>query len=452
MLRGASPFHHSGLVRSAPPNFKSSVKPPVAPKPVFEHKPNSDLRHIADGRTSCSSKLAPLPPPRVRKVGGLSKLHHDGQSVAPVSSHVLPPVDPNILPVANILVDPYHQKSTNSARVSSLPPIQKSSSNVHHSENSCQGLDFCSSLCMTSVAASIVPSINMYPSKPQSGSAKNALLIEKVRGTSVSLLESQKNSAIEGTTRASSMPHNSTNPSQITINSRCIISVNNPNNNANKNNNIYLDDYSPSSVNDSGTFSSVSQTTNSVYNASLYSSPPSSTMQASSRDSSPYPSTAVPSATGPSSVIISSNIDSIDTYKKDSKLIRIIGVDAPKDYLCPPGSNDISDRETNCICECQESRLSEQNANKEPEVTDGDVQKKFKIGKKSLGDDEVDKVLRPEVASLTTSGSGPSLSAPCSPAKPLLRKTEAVDLEEYDYCEYFLFHSFTSLILYIHVF
>lgn len=432
VLRGASPFHHSGLVRSAPPNFKSSVKPPVAPKPVFDHKPISDLRHIADGRTSCGSKLAPLPPPRVRKVGQ-PKLHHDGQSAAPVSSHVLPPVDPSILPVANILVDPYHQKSTNSARVSSLPPIQKSSSSVNHSENSCHGSDFCSSLCMTSVATAIVPSINKYPSKPQSGSAKNALLIEKVRGTSASLLESQKNSAHEGTTRASSMPHNSANPSQITINSRCIISVNNPNNNANKNNNIYLDDYSPSSVNDSGTLSSASQTTNSVYNASLYSSPPFSTMQAASKDSSPYPSSAVPSATGPSSVIISSNTNSIDMYKKDSKVVRIIGVDAPKDYLCPPGSNEISDRETNCICDCQESRLPEQNANKEHELIDGDVLKSLKIGKKSIGDDEVDKVLRPEVASLTASGSGPSLSAPCSPAKPLLRKTEAVDLEEYDY-------------------
>ncbi|XP_042238771.1 uncharacterized protein LOC121877225 isoform X2 [Homarus americanus] len=438
VLRGASPFHHSGLTRSAPPNFNSSVKPPVAPKPVFDHKSNSDSRHLSDGRSSCGSKLAPLPPPRARKVGALPKLLHEGQSVMPsVLTHVLPPVGPDVLPVAGFLVEPYGQKSISSARITSLPPIQKCCS-VNHSHNVCQGLDFCSP-CSSPVATSLVPSINKCPSKPQSGSAKNALLIEKVRGTSASFLESQRNSVRDGNTRASSTPHNSTNSLQVTVNSSCILSVNNPNNNTNKNNNIYLDDYSSSSVNDSGTLSTAtSQTTNSVYNASPHSSPSTTTMQAASKDSSPYSSIAVPSAaTGPSSVIISSTANSFDTYAvKDSKLVRIITVDSPKDYLCPPGLNELSDRESNCICDCQESRLPEKSissSNKEYRFPDG-VKKHIKGEKKyNGGDDEVDRMVRPGgVSSLVCSGTS-SLSAPCSPAKPLLRKTEAVDLEEYDY-------------------
>nr|XP_045601383.1 OTU domain-containing protein 7B-like isoform X2 [Procambarus clarkii] len=427
VLRGASPFHHSGPVRSSPPNFSSSVKPPVAPKPIYEHKPTYDTRHLAEGRSSSGSKLAPLPPPRVRKVGALPKLYHEGQSGVPMLTHVLPSVGPDVLPVANILVEPY-SKSINTTRVNSLPPLQKCCGSVNRSVNFCQGPDFSS--CTTPVATSSVPSINKYPSKPQSGSAKNALLKEKVRGTSASFLESQRNSVHDGTSRSSSVPHSSTIPSQITVNSSCIISVNNPNNNTNKNNNIYLNDFSPS-VNDSGTLSTASQTTNSVYNASSHSSPLSYSMQAASKDS-PYSSSAVPFVTGPSSVIISSITSSIDTNTRDSKLVRIINVDSSKDYLCPPGFKDRSDREANCVCDCQESRLPEKNTNHKDLPLTENVTNKIIDGER-FSSDETDCVLRPEVSNLVSSGSGPSLSAPCSPAKPLLRKTEAVDLEEYDY-------------------
>ncbi|KAK8732412.1 hypothetical protein OTU49_007081, partial [Cherax quadricarinatus] len=171
---------------------------------------------------------------------------------------------------------------------------------------------------------------------------------------------------------------------------------------------------------------------NSVYNASSHSSPSSYSMQAASKDLSLYSSSAVPFATGPSGVIISSITNSIDTHARDSKLVRIINVDAPKDYLCPPGFKDKNDRESNCVCDCRESRVLERNTNqKDPPLTDS-VARKIVDGEK-YAVDEVDRVQRPEVSILASSGSGPSLSAPCSPAKPLLRKTEAVDLEEYDY-------------------
>lgn len=464
VLRGASPFHHSGPMRSSAPNPPSnfnntSLKPPVAPKPVFDHKPSSgSQQHLSDGRSAGGgSKLAPLPPPRARKIGVLPRLSHDGQSsVVAVPSHGLPPVSPDVLPVASILVDSYIQKSINVGRVSSLPPIQKCAGGGNLPQ------DF-SSPSATPVATSLVPSVNKSSSKPQSGSAKNALLIEKVRGTSSSYLEGQKNYTYDGTARASSVPHhNPPNPSHITVNSSCIVSVNNPNNNTNKNNNIYVNDYSPLLVNDSGTLHSsiACQTTNGVYHNAPYSSysqlPSSSSIavQATSRDSSPpFSPTPVPSSTGPSSVIVPSSTKTTDLHARDSKLSRLISVGSLADSRCIPGSSaeskcertssNVSEgQETNCICECQESR--EKSVNRDSSLVDGDMKKREKSEKKYAGDDEVDRVLRPDMAHLSTLGSGPSLSAPCSPAKPLLRKTEAVDLEEYDYCEYAVVLTFPS--------
>lgn len=452
VLRGASPFYHSGPMRSAPTpqNFNTSLKPPVAPKPVFDHKPSSGSQHITEGRSSGGSKLAPLPPPRSRKVGALPKLHHDGQSVSSITSQGLPPVSPDILPVASILVDTYIQKSINVGRVGSLPPILKCSGGGNLSPNSCATQDFCSPSSTTPVATSVVPSVNKYSSKSHSGSAKNALLIEKVRGTSSSYLEYQKSSVNDGITRASSVPHyNPPNPSHVTINSSCIVSVNNPNNNTNKNNNIYLNDYSPM-LNTSGTLlsSTASQTTNSVYSSAPYSSHPhllpsssSVAIQVTSRDSSPpFSPTPVPSSTGPTSVIIPSNTIVTNTHVRDPKLTRIMNVGSSNEYRYVPGTNvertnNVSERqEVNCICDCRESL--EKSVSRESPLADGDLKKSDKVEKKYVGDDEVDRVLRPNMTHLSTLGSGPSLSAPCSPAKPLLRKTEAVDLEEYDYCEY----------------
>ncbi|XP_063615008.1 uncharacterized protein LOC134788085 [Penaeus indicus] len=432
VLRGASPFHHSGSVRtSAPPNFNPSIKPPVAPKPVLvDHKPNVDLRYAGDVR-SAAPRLAPLPPARTRKVAVLPKLPHDG-SAALSSPHLLPPVGQDNPSSGSMLIDTYNQQGvTPLPRTGSLPPLQKGLGGYNQCANISQGTDVCSSSCATSLTPSPVPSINKGSSKPHSGSAKNALLIEKVRGTSIGFSESQKNIVHDGATRASVMPNN-TPTSQITVNSSCIISVNNPNNNTNKNNNIYLDDYTPPSGNISGNVPISSQTTNSVYNTlSSCSSSLSSTMQAASKDSLSYSSTAVPSATGPSCVIISAPINSVETNTKSHKLTQKA---LSREYLYPLGSKGISDRDTNCKCDCKESHSVDNNLGKGL-VSERESKRLQKIEKKQALEDEVDKALHPDIAQLATSalGIGSSLSAPCSPAKPLLRKTEAVDLEEYDY-------------------
>lgn len=174
-------------------------------------------------------------------------------------------------------------------------------------------------------------------------------------------------------------------PSHITINSSCIISINNPNNNnTTRNNNIiYPDQYSASS--DSGmppkssSQASATQTTNNPYS---YSPHP------ASRDSPPHTlSPAVPSTT-PSCIIIPS------TPPKETQEMQ------EKTYP-------------------KETKMKVKNSKEAPES-----------GRKSL------KAVEEGLEAAGSNSSGPSsLSAPCSPAKPLLRKTEAVDLEEYDYCK-----------------
>ncbi|KAK4292167.1 hypothetical protein Pmani_035032 [Petrolisthes manimaculis] len=450
VLRGASPFHHSGPVRSAPSKLGGCVKPPVAPKPVFDHKPGSETRLIADGRLPTpSSKLAPLPPPRVRKAGGV--LPKNAQMVGPVLP--LPPVSQDVLQVASSLSEtPYHQKAVSVARVSSLPPIQK-----------CSGPDYCTQV---SVSTSLVPGINKSSSKSHIGNAKNALLIEKVRGTSASLQEGHKTPAPhhETFTRASSFPHSSS-PSQITINRSCVISVNNPNNNTNKNNNLYLDDYPASSVTDSGTpqlplpmshptitttttTTAITTTTNTSYSSPSYPTPP-------SLDSAYIHSpSAVPSAhiTTASPSDVSVGLFTIDTLIREPKPVRS-QLGSCRDYI---SSVPITREASNCTCDCREIRQIEKpNHIDKPSQTEKlsqadrvskdlypmpeEVKKTNRaMEKKSIREDEVDRVvIHPDVVvtvSGVATGAGPSsLSAPCSPAKPLLRKTEAVDLEEYDY-------------------
>ncbi|XP_064119477.1 OTU domain-containing protein 7A-like [Macrobrachium nipponense] len=411
VLRGPTSFHLSGQIRPVPSNPGTSVKPPVAPKPNLDLKPNPD-RHKGEGRHG-GSKLAPLPPPRARKVGALPKLYHDGQ-VAP-SSHPLPPVGPDVIPLANVLVESLNQKGMNSTR-GSLPPIQKPCGMLTQTHNSCPGSDYCSP-CVSPPTAS-VPNINRGSLKSQSGNAKNALLIEKVRGTSANLIDSQNGAVYDSTTRASFSSHDAISSlSQITINSSCIISVNNPNNNPNKNNNIYIDDYSPSSLNNSGTLPISIQTTNYSTCTSSYSSPPLN-VQAASKDSSPYSLTAVPS-TGPSGVIIYSSNNDVASLK-DTKLPVNTSLGVSREYL-----NSVSDRDTNCTCDCRREVVV--NSSKGTANAEQDVKSVVKSG------DSVDRAVRPEMSQLSASNTGPSLSAPCSPAKPLLRKTDAVDLEEYDY-------------------
>lgn len=381
VLRGASPAHHSGSVRSAPSKFTPSVKPPVAPKPVFEHKPSQDTtRLLADTRGQGGPKLAPLPPPRARKMGALPKIHQEVHS----APHGLPPVAQEVLPIATLFAEPYHPRGIAAARSNNLPPIQKT----------CQ-TDFCSP--QSSVLPPSMPSLSK-PSKVQSGSAKNALLIEKVRGTGGSLQEGQKGlshlhhhspfnpastlpqhrtSTITTTTTAAAAAASvatAIDPSHITINSSCIISINNPNNNTTtRNNNIYPDEYSASS--DSGKHPKPSHTTNSPYNYAPH---------LASRDSPPPAlSIAVPSTT-PSCIIIPSSPPQETQEKTHPK-----GTQLPEKSL----SRDVSE----------------------------ETRRGLKAGEEGEG--------------AGSCSSGPSLSAPCSPAKPLLRKTEAVDLEEYDYCE-----------------
>ncbi|KAG0719368.1 OTU domain-containing protein 7B [Chionoecetes opilio] len=381
------PSHLSGTVRSAPNKFTTSVKPPIAPKPVFDHKPNHEtMRLLAETGRQGGAKLAPLPPPRTRKMGALPKIHQEGYG--PPSG--LPPMTQEVLPITTLLSEPYHPRSGASTRSNNLPPIQKA----------CQ-TDFCSSSCPA--ASPSMPSLSRP--KNQSSHAKNALLIEKVRGTAVSLQEGQKTSphhhlhntsfsiapavpqhrttTITTTPAAAAATGTAIDPSHVTLNSTCIISINNPNNNhTTRNNNIYPDPYSACS--DSGTpprpsLVSVTHTTNTPYGYSHH--PP-------SRDSPPHTlSPAVPS-NPPSCIIIPST-----PPQETAKEIR--------DKIRP-----------------RERKNSEKSFSKE--VLE-DARRNLKAVEEG----------RVEMASSTTSG--PSLSAPCSPAKPLLRKTEAVDLEEYDY-------------------
>ncbi|XP_045122049.1 OTU domain-containing protein 7A-like isoform X2 [Portunus trituberculatus] len=391
VLRGASPAHHSGTVRSAPSKFPPSAKPPVAPKPVFDHKPNQDtMRLLADTRGQGGPKLAPLPPPRARKMGALPKIHQE----IPAAPPGLPPVAQDMLPITTLLSEPYHPRNVTSVRSNNLPPIQKT----------CQ-TDFCSSSCPA--APPSMPSLTKP--KAQSSNAKNALLIEKVRGTTVNLQEGQKTSLHHHhhhNTSITSLPQHRTvtnttttttaavvaaaatatataiDPSHITINSSCIISINNPNNNnTTRNNNIiYPDQYSASS--DSGmshksSQASATQTTNNPYSYSLH---------PASRDSPPHTlSPAVPSTT-PSCIIIPST---------------------------PPKET----QETQEKMHMKETKLTVKHSKEAPENA-----------RKSL------RAVEEGLEGAGSNSSGPSsLSAPCSPAKPLLRKTEAVDLEEYDY-------------------
>ncbi|XP_050732516.1 OTU domain-containing protein 7A-like isoform X2 [Eriocheir sinensis] len=380
VLRGTSPSHHSGSVRSAPSKYTPSVKPPVAPKPVFDHKPSQDtMRLLADTRGQGGPKLAPLPPPRARKMGALPKIHQEMHS----APHGLPPVAQEVLPIATLFAEPYHPRGINAARSNNLPPIQKT----------CQA-DFCPPPC-PAVPPSM-PSLSK-PSKVQSSSAKNALLIEKVRGTGASLQEGQKASSHHhyhhhgSYTLASTLPQHRTttisiatttaaaaaasvataiDPSHITINSSCIISINNPNNNTTtRNNNIYPDEYSASS--DSGKHPKPFQTTNNPYDYAPH---------LALRDSPPNTlSPAVPSTT-PSCIIIPST---------------------------PP-------QETQEKTHPKEAQRMEKT---HPKEASEEARRGLKAIEEGAGG----------------GSSGPSLSAPCSPAKPLLRKTEAVDLEEYDY-------------------
>ena len=174
----------------------------------------------------------------------------------------------------------------------------------------------------------------------------------------------------------------------------------------------------------SGTLPISIQTTN--YNTSCtssYASPLSGVVQAAaSRDSSsPYSSTAVPS-TGSSGVIIYSSVDA-GSLKDAAKLPVNASLGASREYL-----SSVSERDANCTCDCQRDLV----------VTSGKgtVAKNHDAKKAVKSEDSVDRLVRPEMSQLAAVSTGPSLSAPCSPAKPLLRKTDAVDLEEYDYCEY----------------
>ncbi|KAK7073278.1 hypothetical protein SK128_015178 [Halocaridina rubra] len=443
LFRGPNSHHPSAQVRSAPTNsITTSVKPPVAPKPNLDLKSNPDHRFKGDGRHG-SSKLAPLPPPRARKIGAYPKLpmYYDGQLVSCASQLSLSSMGPDVIPLANVLVDSLNQKGVNSLR-GNLPPLQKCAGPLSQSQSSCLSTDYCapsrlSPPRLSPPTASPVPNINRCLSKQQSGSAKNALLIEKVRGTSTNFIESQKSIGFDSsstTTRASFVPLSVATPSQITINSSCIISVNNPNNNTNKNNNIYIDDYTSSPLNNSGTLPISTQTTN--YNkcippSSFSSSSSTSALQAASKDSSlslsspSYSSSAVPS-TGPSGVIIYSG----NSYEsvKDAILPISTSLRASREYL-----NSVSEIDTNCTCDCRREVV---NSCKGSFAKDHKVQKSVESEKelvKKNSEDEVDRSMHPDVAQLVANSSGPSLSAPCSPAKPLLRKTDAVDLEEYDY-------------------
>lgn len=316
-------------------------------------------------------------------MGALPKIHQEVHS----ASHGLPPVAQEVLPIATLFAEPYHTRGIVASRSNNLPPIQKT----------CQ-TDFYSPPC--SAVPPSMPSLSK-PSKVQSSSAKNALLIEKVRGTGGGHQEGQKASSHHhlhhgSFALASTLPQHRTtaittttsaaaaaasvataiDPSHITINSSCIISINNPNNNTTtRNNNIYPDEYSASS--DSGKHSKPSQTTNTPYDCTLHLAP---------RDSPPHTHSPTVPSTTPSCIIIPST---------------------------PP-------QETQEKTHPKETQPPEMTLSKEASE---EARRGLRAVEEGVGE------------GAGGGSSGPSLSAPCSPAKPLLRKTEAVDLEEYDYCK-----------------
>ncbi|XP_076041280.1 uncharacterized protein LOC143025466 isoform X2 [Oratosquilla oratoria] len=387
VLRGSSPVHH-GLT---PPNNSSSYstqrnsttnnKPAIAPKPVFI---GSRLK----------SSPVPVPPPRSQKLVTYTSVMFGNESPPRTNNSSTPPI------------------CTSSTLLSPLPKIATVLS--VSGSSGVVGVDSCKDIILpplvtncntvTDNKASTLITVTSPSSERYSSShLKNTILMEKVLGNSSNQhnpLHKQKDNNLHEMAECF-IPKSKSNPlsSNVSVHNSCIISVNSLNNNTSSNNNE--SNMCKLSCTPKPTISGTFSPSASLPSCNHWESPPSPT--SSSSLSSPTGVCEVPRSEG-IHVDISCNLPS----------------PSPSTSKLQPSTRE--QKESSTALNHKETQILEGVHWKRPEEIECKV-------------DVTDQVLPPEVIHLTSSGAvvGPSLSAPCSPAKPLLRKTEAVDLEEYDY-------------------
>ena len=382
------------------PGTTKTIKPPIAPKPKIDYKLNDD-RKYRDPRLTGNLKLVPLPPPRSKKINipSTTDLSETLTNTAAIRTNLTPNKLNTVK--SQFLV---------SGRNGGLPPLpsQISSKNVI-------------SIGQSSVSNNVLGS-SRNSSRASVGNAKNALLMEKVRlNTPVkdeklsSILNEASNS---NSTIAKTLP--------ITINSSCIVPINcNNNDDNNSNNNNIAPVSNNNNVNESQTESLVVSKDKTCKPLNQHNSVPTTISSYKSHSSNMVSSLS--SAT--SSIPKSLNMN----YYTGSPNIGVSRRFPKKDQEDPAKSikkridhgkilenyDDSNSLDNNSIIST--NSLLNINDNHKRHVNESE--------------DEVDHIKKQVQIKFPSNGTnlGASLSAPCSPAKPILQKSDAVDLEDYDY-------------------
>ncbi|CAL4170892.1 unnamed protein product [Meganyctiphanes norvegica] len=247
MVCGMNPLYktENNVVHSSSPspqNYKNAVKPPIAIKPIFNAILHSDLGHLNNTQSSLRQKLPPMPPPRSRK-----RTVPPGDYERQFSMADFKGLERELELARYENKEEHSQnlpKSGVSGHVVNLPTLTKCTKNHIFLPKS----EF--------IHSTTQPYINRIPNKFQSPRDKNALLIEKVRGSSAPCVGYQQDlpfTSYQQNKQLETLPlHQESNLSAslrsslsppCTTNSTLIISVNNSNNNVNKNNNMLREDY-----------------------------------------------------------------------------------------------------------------------------------------------------------------------------------------------------------------